>query len=70
MDASLKSAIAEYVDGMKAASIEINTNAAAITLARHYPHSGMSTEEIIREIEEVAAKTGALLWAKADRDGH
>lgn len=65
MDASLKSAIAEYVDGMKAAGIAINTNAAAITLASKYPNSGMSAQEIIRQIEEVAAIVGAPLVDKS-----
>ena len=69
MDVSLKSSIAEYVDGMKAAGIVINANAAAIILASKHPDSGMSAQEIIREIEEVAALVGALLLDKADRHG-
>ena len=65
MNASLKTAIAQYVDGMKAAGIVIKTNAAAITLASKHPDSGMGTQEIISEIEEVVARVGARLVEKS-----
>jgi hypothetical protein len=61
MATSLKSAIAEYVNGMKAAGVVINTNAAAIILASKYPKSGLPMQDVVWEIEEEANRVGAHL---------
>jgi len=61
MAASLKSAITEYVHGMKAAGAVINTNAAAIILVSKYPNSGLPMQDVVREIEEEANRVGAQL---------
>ena len=52
---------AEYVNGMKAAGVVINTNAAAIILASKYPKSGLPMQDVVREIEEEANRVGAQL---------
>jgi hypothetical protein len=59
--ASLKSAITEYVHGLKAAGVVINTNAAAIILVSKYPDSGLTTDDVMREIEAAASRAGAQL---------
>jgi hypothetical protein len=64
MATSLKSAIAEYVSGMKAAGVVINTNAAAIILASKYPKSGLPMQDVVREIEE---ETNRLLPPPSSR---
>ena len=69
---ALHSAIEELVDGFAAAGKVIDVNAAAIQLSSTYPQSGMTLDQICRQIEQTAVRSRATLLsgmtpAKPDR---
>jgi hypothetical protein len=58
---ALQTAIAELVDGFEAAGKVIDVNSAALHLSSKYPQSGMTIDEICRQIEESAVRSRATL---------